>query len=146
MSDTSAICTIGTFLSHVEDTEIRSALEFAMQLSQAHVQKLQSIFTEEQHPIPEGFSVNTNVNKEAPRLFTDDFYLSYIQNIGKCFASIRKQGFFLIEVTLQFSLRKFFYLIRLRCLGLSILKFLLFTSLNSDSIRSLFKFFSTAFL
>lgn len=83
MSDTSAICTIGTFLSHVEDTEIRSALEFAMQLSQAHVQKLQSIFTEEQHPIPEGFSVNTNVNKEAPRLFTDDFYLFYIQNIGK---------------------------------------------------------------
>lgn len=58
MSDTSAICTIGSFLSHVDDTEIRSILEFAIQLSQAHVQKLQSIFTEEQHPIPDGFSVN----------------------------------------------------------------------------------------
>lgn len=83
MSDTSAICTIETFLSHVDDTEIRSVLQFAMQLSQAHVQKLQSIFTEEQHPIPDGFSVNTDVYREAPRLFTDDFYLFYIQNIGK---------------------------------------------------------------
>ncbi|MCM2531718.1 DUF3231 family protein [Neobacillus pocheonensis] len=73
MSDTSAICIIGTFLSHVEDTEIRSVLEFAMQLSQAHVQKLQSIYTEEQYPLPVGFSENTDVNKEAPRLFTDDF-------------------------------------------------------------------------
>ncbi|MEK4159435.1 MULTISPECIES: DUF3231 family protein [Paenibacillus] len=27
--------------------------------------------------------LNTDVNKEAPRLFTDDFYLFYIQNVGK---------------------------------------------------------------
>ncbi|MCQ6281289.1 DUF3231 family protein [Bacillus sp. EB600] len=83
MSDTAAICTIGTFLSHVDDTEICSVLEFAMQLSQGHVQKLQSMFTEVQHPIPDGFSVNTDVNKEAPRLYTDDFYLFFIQNVGK---------------------------------------------------------------
>lgn len=83
MNDTSAICTISTFLSHVEDTEIRSVLEYAMQLSQAHVQKLQSFFTEEQIPVPQGFSIETDVNKNAPRLYTDDFYLFYIQNVGK---------------------------------------------------------------
>jgi len=54
-----------------------------MQLSQVHVQKLKSIFTEEQHPIPEGFSEGTDVNLETPRLFTDDYLLFYIQNIGK---------------------------------------------------------------
>lgn len=83
LSDTSAICLVGNFLSHVDDIEIRSVLEFAMRLSQAHVQKLQSIFTEEKHPIPDGFSVNLDINKDSPRLFTDDFYLFYIQNIGK---------------------------------------------------------------
>lgn len=83
MSDTSAMCTISTFLSHVEDNEIRSVLDYAIQLSQAHVQKLKSFFTEEQIPIPQGFSLESDVNKNAPRLYTDDFYLFYIQNLGK---------------------------------------------------------------
>ena len=83
MNDTLAICTIGTFLSNVKDQEFRSVLEFAMQISQAHAQKLKSFFNEEQLPVPDGFSVESDVNNEAPRLFTDDFYLFYIQNIGK---------------------------------------------------------------
>lgn len=82
-NDTLAICTIGTFLSHVEDQEIRSVLEFAMQTSRAHVQKLTSFFTEEQLPIPDGFSEQVDVHQGAPRLYTDDFYLFYIHNIGK---------------------------------------------------------------
>jgi hypothetical protein len=44
---------------------------------------LQAFFNEEQYPIPDGFSLKTDVNKEAPRLYTDDFYLFYIQNVGK---------------------------------------------------------------
>jgi hypothetical protein len=83
MNDSAAICILGTFLSHVEDTEIRTVIEFALKLSQAHVQKTQSFFIEEQHPIPDGFSVKTDVIKDSPRLFTDDFYLFYIQNVGK---------------------------------------------------------------
>ncbi|AGK53207.1 DUF3231 family protein [Bacillus sp. 1NLA3E] len=83
MNDTMAICTIGTFLSNVKDQEVRSVLEYAMQTSQAHAQKLKSFFNEEQFPVPDGFSVEHDVNSEAPRLFTDDFYLFYIQNIGK---------------------------------------------------------------
>ena len=83
MSDTAAICTLNFFLTHVEDKEIRSIVEFALQLSKAHVEKLKAFFNEEQYPIPDGFSLNSDVNKEAPRLFTDDFYLFYIQNVGK---------------------------------------------------------------
>lgn len=82
-NDTLAICSIGTFLSHVEDKEIRSVLELVMKQSQAHVKKLKSFFTEEQLPIPDGLSEEVDVHKEAPRLYTDDFYLFYIQNIGK---------------------------------------------------------------
>ncbi len=83
MSDTAAICTLNFFMKHVEDTEIRSIIEFTLQLSEAHVRKLQAFFNEEQYPIPDGFSLNNDVNKEAPRLFTDDFYLFYIQSVGK---------------------------------------------------------------
>ncbi|WNF35103.1 DUF3231 family protein [Bacillaceae bacterium IKA-2] len=83
MSDTSAICTIGSFLDHVEDTEIRAVLKIAERLSKSHVQKLESFFNEEQHPIPHGFTVKNDINKEAPRLYTDDFFLFYIQNLGK---------------------------------------------------------------
>jgi hypothetical protein len=83
MSDTATICILGIFMSHVDDKEIRAIIEFAMQLSEAHVQKLQSFFNEEQHSIPDGFSLKTDVNKEVPRLFTDDFHLFYIQNVGK---------------------------------------------------------------
>jgi hypothetical protein len=70
-------------MTHVEDKEIRSIIEFTLQLSEAHVQKLQAFFNEEQEPIPHGFSLKTDVNKDASRLYTDDFYLFYIQNIGK---------------------------------------------------------------
>jgi hypothetical protein len=83
MSDTAAICILNAYMTHVEDKEIRSIIEFALQISKAHAQKLQAFFNEEQHPIPDGFSLKTDVNKEAPRLYTDDFYLFYIQNVGK---------------------------------------------------------------
>jgi hypothetical protein len=83
LNDTFAVCTIGVYLSKVEDTEIRSVLEFAWQLSQAHVKKLKSFFVEEQYPVPDGFSEKLDANFHAPRLFLDDYYLFYIQNIGK---------------------------------------------------------------
>jgi hypothetical protein len=59
MSDSAAICTLGSFLSHVEDKEIKSSLEFAERVSQAHIQKIEAFFREEQHPIPDGFSAKT---------------------------------------------------------------------------------------
>jgi hypothetical protein len=82
-NDSLAICTIGTFLLKVEDEEIRSILEFAMKLSLAHIPKIKSIFKKELIPIPDALSLELDMNKEAPRFYTDDFYLFYIQNIGK---------------------------------------------------------------
>ncbi|RKL65184.1 hypothetical protein CR203_22250 [Salipaludibacillus neizhouensis] len=80
MSNTGAICLFENFLSTVEDREIRSILELAMLLSKEQVPKLTSFFKEEKLPVPDGFSVEKDVNKETPRLFTDDFYIFFIQN------------------------------------------------------------------
>jgi hypothetical protein len=83
MNDTLAVCTIGRFLSHVEDKEIEAVLNNALELSKAHIAKLKSFFNEEQITTPQGFSEKDDVYQNAPRLFTDNFYLFYIQNIGK---------------------------------------------------------------
>ena len=83
MNNSLSVCTIGTFLTNVEDQATRSVLELAMQLSQVHVEKLQLYFNEAGLPVPDGFSAENDVNNAAPRLFTDDFYLFYIQNMGK---------------------------------------------------------------
>jgi len=83
MNDSASICMVGQFLEHIEDEQIRSVLEFSMKLAKAHVQKLQSFFKEEKIPIPDGFSEQKDRIKESPRLYTDDFYMFYMQNIGK---------------------------------------------------------------
>lgn len=61
MNDTMTICLLDSFLSNVEDQQTRSILEFAMQLSKAHIQKLTSFFNEEQLPVPDGFSIEADV-------------------------------------------------------------------------------------
>ena len=83
MNDSLAICVIGAFLSHVKDSETRSVLDYALKISQAHIQKLKSLFSEAHLPIPDAMSEAQDVHKEAPQLYTDDFCLFYIQNIGK---------------------------------------------------------------
>ncbi len=82
LSDSMAVQTISYTLSQVEDEDIRSVLEFALSLSQQHVQFIENLFTNEQIAVPDGFSTQ-DVNLNAPRLYTDDFFLLYIQNLGK---------------------------------------------------------------
>lgn len=83
MCDSSTICLLENFLSNIEDLEIRSIVEKARQLSTAHIQKLTSFFNEEKIPVPDGFSIEADVNKDSSRLFTDDFYVFFIQNLCK---------------------------------------------------------------
>jgi hypothetical protein len=83
INDTMVICVLKYALATVQDTEIRSVLEFALQLSQSHVQQITTIFNEEQIPIPDGFNENEDLNLQAPPLFTDTFYLTYIHNMAK---------------------------------------------------------------
>ncbi|WP_019414540.1 DUF3231 family protein [Paenisporosarcina sp. TG20] len=81
--DSLSICTIEFFLLNIKDREISTILKHALKLSQAHIQKLEAFFQKEEYPIPHGFSLEEDVNLESPRLFADDFYLFYIQNMGK---------------------------------------------------------------
>ncbi|MCM3239689.1 DUF3231 family protein [Heyndrickxia oleronia] len=82
MNDSLSKCILGYFLQHVEDKDIRSVVQFAYDLSSAHIEKLKEIFQQEQIPLPIGFT-SEDVNLNAPRLYTDMFMLTYILNMGK---------------------------------------------------------------
>lgn len=75
-----AVCELPYFLQHVEDDEIRTALEYALQLSRQHIQIITVICNEERFPIPHGF-IDSDVNLSAPRLFSDVFYLTYLNGM-----------------------------------------------------------------
>lgn len=82
-NDTLAVCTIGHFLANIKDKEIEAVLQSAYAISKAHIGKLISFYNEEKITIPHGLNLEEDVYPNTPRLFTDDFYLFYIQNIGK---------------------------------------------------------------
>ncbi|WP_408009871.1 DUF3231 family protein [Pseudalkalibacillus sp. A8] len=81
MNDSAARCVLAHFLMTVEDSQIRPVLEFAFSASKDHIEFLKELFEQETFPIPVGFS-KKDVNLEAPRLFSDLFYLSYLKNMS----------------------------------------------------------------
>lgn len=81
-NDSMAICGIKYFLANIEDPNIRSVLEYALDISKQHVKRVTAIFQSENYPVPVGFTEH-DVNVEAPRLFSDILYLSYILNMGE---------------------------------------------------------------
>lgn len=82
MTDSMAICVFKYFLQNVDDTETHGLTQHALKLAQGHIQTVTQIFNRENFPIPVGFT-DADVNLTAPRLFTDSFYLNYIEGMAK---------------------------------------------------------------
>ncbi|KIL38981.1 hypothetical protein SD70_22825 [Gordoniibacillus kamchatkensis] len=82
MNDTMAACGIKYFLAKVEDAQVKSVLEYALELSHNHVKRIKQFFSEEQFPIPIGFT-EEDVEANAPRLYSDKFFLLYMVNMGR---------------------------------------------------------------
>lgn len=82
MGDSMAICVYKYFLKTVDNEEIKSILQFALQLAENHVMKITAILKSANYQIPIGFT-GKDVNLKAPRLFSDQFLLfySYIMTI-----------------------------------------------------------------
>lgn len=78
MNDSLAICVLSHAIETSQDTKVKEILEFARSLSEAHIEKIQHFFNQEDFPIPKGFSTKEDVNFNAPALFTDTFMLVYM--------------------------------------------------------------------
>nr|WP_263326358.1 DUF3231 family protein [Neobacillus sp. Marseille-Q6967] len=77
MFDSMSICFFNYALTHIEDKDILAIYKSALERSERHVQKIKEFFRDENFPIPQGFT-EKDVNKNAPRLFQDPFYLYYL--------------------------------------------------------------------
>lgn len=82
LDDSMAICVLKHFIVHVVDEEIRSVLEYALHLSKEHIETLTGFYKKEDLPIPYGFT-HQDLNLDAPRLYSDYFFLNYIINMAK---------------------------------------------------------------
>ncbi|MEQ6390191.1 DUF3231 family protein [Bacillaceae bacterium S4-13-58] len=82
VADSLNICMMKHFLANVDDQEIKELLEHAKSLSESHLETLTSIFEKEKMPIPHGYSY-ADVVEDAPRLYSDGFYLRYLQKMGR---------------------------------------------------------------
>ncbi|WP_226037573.1 DUF3231 family protein [Aquibacillus saliphilus] len=78
MNDTMSLCVIRFLLEKCEDEETRSILRVSIDLSKNHIRKIADFLTEESYPIPQGFN-EEDVNLDAPRLFSDNLILVYMQ-------------------------------------------------------------------
>ncbi|WP_353618635.1 DUF3231 family protein [Bacillus sp. ISL-37] len=82
LGDTMSMFVFGHFLETVEDSEIKTVVEHALDISRQHVEGIKETFVKENIPIPIGFT-DQDVNKRAPRLFSDPFYLYYIKHMAR---------------------------------------------------------------
>ncbi|WP_223701801.1 DUF3231 family protein [Sutcliffiella deserti] len=81
INDSMANCVLQYFLKNVDDNDTKGLLQFALKTSQDGLLFLIDLFEKEKFPLPVGFH-KQDVNKEASRLFTDEFYLYYLKNMA----------------------------------------------------------------
>ncbi len=87
VGNTMGKCVLSHYLKHVDDTDIKMVLEYALSLTESRIQNIESIFNQAEFPIPIGFT-DDDVDLKAPRLFYDEFYLHYLEYLGKAGMSI----------------------------------------------------------
>ncbi|WP_102347695.1 DUF3231 family protein [Bacillus sp. Marseille-P3661] len=82
ITDSMSVWILRYFRQNVDDQDIKTLLEHAIDLSQQHIEIIKGIFIGEVIQVPQGFTEN-DVNLRAKRLFSDVFYLKYIRNMAK---------------------------------------------------------------
>ncbi|MBP2645643.1 MAG: hypothetical protein H6Q75_1083 [Firmicutes bacterium] len=82
MNATLSDCMFQYSLSKDEDQEIRQVISFAQQVTRNQIERIKQILRSDDYPIPIGFT-DSDVNADAPRLYSDPFFLAYIRNLAR---------------------------------------------------------------
>lgn len=80
LADSMAIQILTYFQKNCEDQEIKNLLIEAITLSETHLSYIADLFRDEGIALPIAFA-EKDVNPDAPRLFSDEFYLYYLENM-----------------------------------------------------------------
>lgn len=81
INNTMASCVNTYAIKSISDSDIQSIFIKALELSNHLVQLITEIFQNEQFPIPHGFT-EKDVHIDAPRLFSDEFWLFYLHGMS----------------------------------------------------------------
>lgn len=81
MGNSVAICFNKYALQIIEDPDIRKLYEFALQIAENGLQQVKVIFNALDFPHPIALNA-ADVNLNAPRLFSDNFFLYYINEMA----------------------------------------------------------------
>lgn len=92
------------FSNRVDDNQIRDILQYNLNLSNQRIKVLTYLFNQESLPLPEGLT-DSEVNINAPRLFTDTLYLQYLAYEAR--ASMRSYSVILSRIT-RSDMRNYF--------------------------------------
>ncbi|WP_035664143.1 DUF3231 family protein [Halalkalibacter akibai] len=82
-----AICVFKHFIKNVDDEDIKSIINNALSISEENLSLSEKILREDKQPIPVGFR-DEDFNPNAPRLYSDTYYLYYIKNMAKVGLSV----------------------------------------------------------
>ncbi|WP_085521789.1 DUF3231 family protein [Tuberibacillus sp. Marseille-P3662] len=82
MNNSMSIQIMSYFLKTVEDPDIEPIVSQTLNMSTQNLNTITEFFNEAHITIPYGFSTQ-DVNLDAPKLYSDNFMLSYISNMAK---------------------------------------------------------------
>jgi hypothetical protein len=82
MNNSMSIQIMNYFMKTVEDSEVMSIIKMGHGISTTHLGQITEVFQMENIPIPNGFS-DSDVNLNAPRLYTDSFMITYLNHMSK---------------------------------------------------------------
>ncbi|MEB6550420.1 DUF3231 family protein [Heyndrickxia sporothermodurans] len=82
MNSTMTRCLLIYFLHHIKDHEMKDMLQNTLDSTNSQIQRLNSIFSQEKLPIPNGFT-DKDIDLTAPPLFYDPFALSFLYNLAR---------------------------------------------------------------
>ncbi len=104
MNDKAISCMLKHFLCHVDDLDIQKAIQGTLHITTKNSDALTAIFLKENMPIPLGFG-EEDLDVEAPKLFSDSFYLLYLKHISNVLLLSATTG---VDVAARNDVRSFF--------------------------------------
>ncbi|MGY4691659.1 DUF3231 family protein [Salibacterium sp. K-3] len=82
MNDSMSNVILSFMLQHLQDTEIRNAVQYAYDITERDLKEMSALFEKEDYVKPDGFS-DQDVHMDAPWLFSDIFCLTYVNHMSK---------------------------------------------------------------
>ncbi|WP_042143897.1 DUF3231 family protein [Paucisalibacillus sp. EB02] len=87
LNNSFSMCIMKYFLENVDDPDIKSVVQFSLDTSEKNFNTSKEILMKDNQPEPVGFT-DDDVSPTAPRLYSDTFYLYYLENMAKIGLSV----------------------------------------------------------